>query len=138
MNSDEKLFSGKYGKQKDAETADDADSGLSDDCVESPLGDGRNCNQYAPACLITDNDKQTWTVERQSVMLGVGPYQGRTYSFKFYAGEDVFEVKVEGPQIWWAVGIYALGRRATWHPFGAGTKSITVRKVEQPKGESGD
>ena len=135
MNSDEKLFSGKYGKQKEGEERKEGEAPeVEPECEESTLGDGRNAYHQAMAILITDDAKDMWLIPYGSIILGVGPHGGRTYRFKFYAGEDLYEVHVEGPQISYALGKLAMGRRATWHPFGAGTKSITVRKVEQPKG----
>ena len=136
MNSDEKLFSGRYGKPKEGEERKDGEAEIPDaagDCYESPQRDGVWCNGHVAFCMFTDNFNETWMVPYGSVILGVGPHGGRTYRIKFYAGEDLWEIELEGPQIGVALAAFAMSKRMTWHK-GDGTHSITVRKVEQPEG----
>ena len=138
MNSDDKLFSGKYGK-KDAEAAAGAEQPEDDSPYENDrmgLQDGLTAKHPVLACLVTDTLNQMWLIPYGSIILGMGPHGGSRYNIKFYAGDDLFELTAEGPQISYALAKFAAGTRATWHK-GVGTKSITVKKVERQEGKSG-
>lgn len=127
------LHSRKYGREAEAADGDD-------DCEYTVpnTGDGWDWKSASFAVLVTDSLGRDWMIPYGAIMIGSGPHKGNEFEFQFYAGDEVFAVQVKGPQIERAIHKLTLGKRATWHPKGTGTKSITVRKVEQPKNGKSD
>ena len=141
MNSDEqggRFYAGDYGQKAKPKTIGEppeAEPEYEPDTMG--LADGVNCYHQAVFCTFTCDDGEEFDLPLGGFMIGIGRKGSDTRRLLFYVGEEVVEVTVKGSQYAYAHSKLRLGKRATWHP-GIGTKSITVRKVEQPKGESGD
>jgi hypothetical protein len=103
-----------------------------EEVVDSPQRDGKNSRHQVFSVILFADDGKQYMVPYGAIVLGVGPHNGENFSFCFAAGEDLYEVRIEGPQIGYGIEMLAAGKRCTWHTRSPATTSISVEKKAPP------